>query len=185
MYSLSPSKEETYVEFKRGLMNLKAIKTNNQRRRELKLKTTPGLWYCRATDDDHCMNARYVGLSPSPNYLPDHEWEHDHRQGLAFGNEEQEDPDKVIAITLLQVPPLAMVEESDENMEFIVFAHNENVEDEVDWLLSKAEAKNSALEALKTLYADLEGYLIGAWTGNEGLESMRDLAGTAITALES
>jgi len=38
MYSLSPSKEETYVEFKRGLMNLKAIKTNNQRRRELKLK---------------------------------------------------------------------------------------------------------------------------------------------------
>ncbi len=184
MNKLYTFKVENRVESKREIMNLETIKTNNQRRRELKNSTTPGLWYCRGTDDDDLTCAQYVGLNPSPNCKTAYEWEHDQRQGLACGSEEQEDAEKVIAITLLQSPPLARVKEFDENTEFIAFSHNDCVENEVGWLLQKVEAQSTALEDLKTLRDDLDGYLSGEWTGNEGFESMREGIESAITALE-
>lgn len=83
-------------------------------------RATPGPWWPRATSDDYYMNARYVSTEPGPGGM---NWKHDHLCGMAFSKGE---PTKVIAITLLQHPMLAVVADSkyDENMEFIAAARD-------------------------------------------------------------
>lgn len=82
---------------------------------ELCQRATPGPWYPRATDDERFMNAQYVSTDPGPGWL------HDGEQGMSV---EECEPEKVIAITLLQTPRLASVEDGkwDENTEFIAEA---------------------------------------------------------------
>ena len=75
---------------------------------------TEGPWYARATDDDHYMNARYVGLDAGPGFV------HDGVCGMGGDNKSE----RVIAITLLQAPDLACVQDErwDENATFIAEA---------------------------------------------------------------
>lgn len=73
---------------------------------------TKGPWYWGCTDDDHSMNARYVGTRQR-------DWAHDNRHGLDCGHTDQEPPDNVVAITLLQSPCLAGNGRCDENAAFI------------------------------------------------------------------
>lgn len=79
---------------------------------------TKGPWYPHATDDDMCMNARYVGLRPSLG-------EHDNGCGMVSDHPCQEPSDQVVAITLLQSPRLADNEQCDENMAFIATARTD------------------------------------------------------------
>ena len=76
---------------------------------------TPGPWYPKATDDACCMNARYVSLVPG-------EWRHDDENGMA----EPADYANVVAITLLQSPRLACLDDEkwDENTLFIAHARS-------------------------------------------------------------
>lgn len=83
-------------------------------------KATPGPWYARATDDVAFMNARYVGTQPvAPG---DAEFRHD---GLCGLSEDGGDSRNVVAITLLQLPRLADLDECDENTEFIAHARED------------------------------------------------------------
>lgn len=97
---------------------------------------TPGPWYPRATDDEHFMNARFVGTHIGPTRR---EWKfpdgsthilesadgfmHDNKQGLAEDSPDQEPTENVIAITLLQLPRLAEAAYCDQNTRFIAAAH--------------------------------------------------------------
>jgi hypothetical protein len=70
-------------------------------------KTTPGPWYPRAGDDDMCMNARWISTDPGVGYR---------HNGFIY----EHPSDKCVAITLLQSPRLADVNDCyDRNMEFI------------------------------------------------------------------
>jgi len=71
---------------------------------------TEGPWYPKATDDALCMNARYVSLTPG-------EWANDQECGMA----EPADYEHTVAITMLQYPRLACLDDAkwDENTEFI------------------------------------------------------------------
>ncbi|NPV52184.1 MAG: hypothetical protein HPY71_01520 [Firmicutes bacterium] len=102
--------------------------------------TTKEKWYMKATDDKDFMCAIYITTIPG-------EYEHDQRRGMAAGEDEQVDPGKVIAITLLQSPPLAISEDDkwEENARFIVEAHNGGWEEAVNRALA-AEALAQELE---------------------------------------
>src|SRR5688572_27393179 len=86
---------------------------------------TPGPWYPRATDDELFQNALYVGLRAGrhePGTL-----RHDNRPGMSSAHRQQEPPDQVVAITLLQYPRLADVGDArwDENTLFIAHARED------------------------------------------------------------
>ena len=77
-----------------------------------------GPWYAHATDDDVFMNARYVGLRPAQFW-------HDNLRGMEPNGDDQEPSETVIAITCLQSPRLADVEECDANTIFIANARED------------------------------------------------------------
>ena len=78
---------------------------------------TPGSWYPRATDDRDFQNARYISTVPHGDGM-----QHDGQQGMDVVN--PTGSDCVIAVTLLQVPPLATAEECDENTLLICALRN-------------------------------------------------------------
>lgn len=101
----------------------------------LEQAATAGPWYPHATDDEVFMNARYVSTEPGPTMrrvkLSDGEhvidvgkWTHDGAQGMADGNKDQAQSDKVVAVTLLQAPRLADPDQCDENTELIAALRN-------------------------------------------------------------
>lgn len=76
----------------------------------LSAKASPGPWFPRAGDDEHCMNARWVSLDEGPGLKHDGFIE-DHPSG------------RCVAITLLQQPRLADLDNChDSNMLFICAA---------------------------------------------------------------
>ena len=83
--------------------------------------TTPGTWYPHATDDDWLQSAFYVSTEPSDTGYDG--YPHDDRQGMSENPAEQADPARVVAITLLQRPRLAIAEACDQNTLFIANAH--------------------------------------------------------------
>lgn len=130
----------------------------------LEQAATAGPWYPHATDDEVFMNARYVSTEPGPTVrrvkLPDGEhvidvgkWTHDGAQGMADGNEDQAQSDKVVAVTLLQAPRLADPDQCDENTELIAVLRNAAPRLLADLRAARserdaAEARNAALAAL-------------------------------------
>ncbi len=78
---------------------------------------TPGPWYPRATDDELCASARYVGLKPAMRdalgFL------HDGLQGPSEGHDQELD---VVAITLLQNPCLTGVSDCREDENTLLIA---------------------------------------------------------------
>lgn len=74
---------------------------------------TRGPWYPRCTDDRMSMNARFVSTEEGPGFR------HDGKRGLDENNKSSEEPESVIAITLLQSPHLATSGQCDENAAFI------------------------------------------------------------------
>jgi hypothetical protein len=74
---------------------------------------TKGPWYPRCTDDRMFMNARFVSTEEGPGFR------HDGKRGLDEDNKSSEEPESVIAITLLQSPHLATSGQCDENATFI------------------------------------------------------------------
>lgn len=69
-----------------------------------------GPWYARGTDDQAYMNARFVSTEPGPRGPSLH---HDGDNNMDFRNAVI-DHEKVLAITLLQSPPLATNDAFDE-----------------------------------------------------------------------
>lgn len=104
--------------------------------KRLEAAATPGPWYAHATDDRYCMNARYVGVRKS-------DFSHDNLCGLSHKSLDQEPPQDVIAITLLQMPNLATNENCDENTEFI--ASIRNAAPELFARIAELEAENLQL----------------------------------------
>lgn len=80
-------------------------------------KASEGPWYPHATDDDLFMNARYVSTESGDLY-------HDGARGMAEG---ECDDNVVVAITLLQSPRLAGIDDAkwDENTAFIAHARED------------------------------------------------------------
>jgi len=77
---------------------------------------TPGPWYARATDDWKSQNALYISTIPGSGM------QHDGQRGLDI--DADIDSDNIIAVTLLQSPPVATAEASDANTELIAAAVN-------------------------------------------------------------
>lgn len=80
---------------------------------------TPGPWYPRATDDDSYMNARYISIEESPKGFM-----HDGRCGMG----EDCEPEKVIAVTLLQRPAFATIGSDGLNGDHDAWRWDENTE---------------------------------------------------------
>lgn len=99
---------------------------------------TPGPWYVHYTDDEFFMNATCVSTQPGPEC-------HDHLRGMAPG---ECDETSVVAITLLQYPRLADVDDGrwDENAELIAHAP-EDLRYLLD-ALREAEAERDRLRRL-------------------------------------
>jgi len=89
--------------------------TTNELRRLLS-EATPGPWHARATDDWKCQTAFYVST------LPGSGMQHDGQRGLDI--DADIDSDNIVAVTLLQSPPVATAEASDANTELIAAAVN-------------------------------------------------------------
>ena len=79
-----------------------------ERAKTLSGKATPGPWYAHATDDDMGMNGRYVGTKEC-------EFKHDNEYGLSTNYPNND----IVAITLLQSPPMALDVYADDNTKFI------------------------------------------------------------------
>ncbi len=79
---------------------------------------TEGPWYFHNTDDNLFMNAGYISTEPG-------ELNHDGKQGMDYESNEQVDPKKIIAITLLQSPHLADCNDEFENALFISHARSD------------------------------------------------------------
>lgn len=93
-------------------------KEERQEGRELLEATTPAPWWVHYTDDSSHMNSIYISTEPRPSSMG-----HDGRHGMSPCHPEQADPAKVIAITLLQSPPLAAADPHwRDNAKFIVWA---------------------------------------------------------------
>jgi hypothetical protein len=112
------------------MLDLKAI-------RERCEKATKGPWYPRCTDDRVFMNARFVSTEEGPGFT------HDNKTGLSEEHREQENPDTVIAITLLQSPHLAVNDKCDENADFI--AHSRT---DIEQLLEAVEQAREIIDGL-------------------------------------
>jgi hypothetical protein len=82
--------------------------------------TTPGTWYAHASDDELFSTARYVSTQPPRR---GQEFVHDNRRALFAGSKDQADPERVVAITLLQNPSLAEADQCDPNTLFIAHMH--------------------------------------------------------------
>lgn len=117
------------------------------RARELWNKLPPGPWYARATDDAHFMNARYVGLDEGPGFA------HDGGNGMAIGECE---PDRVVAITLLQTPLLVEQDACDEITQAI--AESRTL---LPRALADLDAKDAEIERLTTENNALRAWLLG------------------------
>lgn len=110
---------------------------------------TPVPWNSHATDDDYFMNARFIGTRPSDGW-------HDDGNGLAVGFPDQEPPENVIAITLLQHPRLADNEKCDDNMDLIVALRNAYPAMSAE--LRRLRAENERYrEALETTLVVMDG----------------------------
>lgn len=84
---------------------------------DLDAHASPGPWYVHFTDDSASANAVYVSVDgPEGSFIEG--------KGLAAGSPDQVDPARIIAITLLQYPELAVVgdERWDVNARFIAVA---------------------------------------------------------------
>ncbi len=88
------------------------------------------------------MNARYISTEPGPGGM---DWQHDHLNGMAVGGG---DPGKVVAITLLQHPTLAVIADGkdDENMEFIAAAR-----EGWPWAIAEFQHANAEVKRLRKL----------------------------------
>ena len=89
---------------------------NTTELRRLLDAATPGPWHARATDDWKCQTAFYVSTIPGSGM------QHDGQRGLDI--DADIDSDNIIAVTLLQSPPVATAEASDANTELIAAAVN-------------------------------------------------------------
>lgn len=132
---------------------------------------TPAPWYAHATDDEYFMNARYVGTRPSDNC-------HDDGNGLAAGWPDQEPPESVIAITLLQQPRLADNNKCDENMLLIAALRNSypRLAAEIRRLTAENARMRSALEEIAIDKSEIGGYW---WDDVDDMQALarRALAG--------
>lgn len=108
---------------------------------------TPGPWYAAATDDRMCMNARYVTTKPCA-------FEHD--QANSMDVDCVQEPETVIAVTLLQSPPVATADECDENTVFIAEARTY-----YPAALDRIEALEEENANLKDLMACVDSYCAG------------------------
>ena len=124
---------------------------------------TEGPWYARATDDDHYMNARYVGLDAGPGFV------HDGVCGMGGDNKSE----RVIAITLLQAPDLACVQDErwDENATFIAEAR-------LGWphAITRALAAEARVKELEGLLGEAQTQLSWDDLDDIGREYIRDLS---------
>lgn len=84
---------------------------------ELDALATPGPWFAHYTDDMYAANAVFVSTQPKDEQI-------DPGRGLAAGAIEQIEPGYVVAIVLLQNPPLANISDErwDCNARFIAAA---------------------------------------------------------------
>jgi hypothetical protein len=108
---------------------------------------SPGPWFAHATDDEYFMNARYVSLEPG-------EFRHDNKRGMGYGGADQVDPDKVIAITLLQQPELVYQDKCNENTIFIANARADvpRLLDHIRYLeQALIEARNKGIDTVPTV----------------------------------
>ena len=94
---------------------------------------TDGPWFPGFTDDDSFMNCRFVSTVKRP----------DHHDDMQLGDRE---PESVVAVTLLQSPYLASVDECDQNMVFI--SHSRTALPDALARLEVAEARVKELESL-------------------------------------
>lgn len=95
---------------------------------------TAGPWYPVATDDQACMNARYVGTK-------DRNWpKHDQEIGMDGSRAEE-----TVAITLYQIPTLIDNERCDENTNFIAHAR-----EDVPALVAEVRRLRGILNAVKS-----------------------------------
>lgn len=118
------------------MLNSEELKAIRKRASE----ATPGPWFAAATDDDMCMNALFVTTEPTP-------FEHSNTHGMSPGDKDSK-PEKVVAITLLQSPPLAYHEAQrwDEDTLFIAHAR-----EDVPALIETVEALQQYNEQLNSL----------------------------------
>lgn len=106
---------------------------------------TPGPWFAAATDDDMCMSALYVTTEPTT-------FDHSNTHGMAPGDSDS-NPEKVVCITLLQSPPLAIhkAQRWDEDTLFIAHAR-----EDVPALVQTVEELRANNEELQSLPGLLE-----------------------------
>ena len=120
------------------------------------MEYTKGPWHVRRTDDSHAMNAIYVSTKKGL-YGP----QHDGAQGMGCNSEHSE----VVAITLLQAPRLADVEDGrwEENACLIAAAP-----DLYEACLYAVNATEEAEVGAKIDWRDVSAKLLSALAKAEG-----------------
>lgn len=81
-------------------------------------KATGGPWHPHFTDDEEFSSAAYVSTEMG-------KIGHDNKRRLFAGGKDQANPAKVVAITLLQTPYLAITDECSANTQFIAKARTD------------------------------------------------------------
>jgi hypothetical protein len=123
---------------------------------------TRGPWYPRCTDDRMFMNARFVSTEEGPGFR------HDGKRGLDEDNKSSEEPESVIAITLLQSPHLATSGQCDENAAFIAASRTAMPE-----LLRLVRGAKYRIEIAR-YYMNNEGYVDMAEKMSDWLEEVKE-----------
>lgn len=129
-------------------------------------KATSGPWFAKATDDQDCMNARYVSTIPGP-------FEHDQEQSMVGPSLIQE---SVVAITLLQSPGLAChaSEKWDEDAAFIAASR-----EAVPTLVKLVEAQAALLAVWDSTIAECDDGL-----APEEIDAIREKRAALSTLIE-